>query len=365
VTKKRYTHPDADELEVTVFGPRRGECIIIHVPNGPWFIVDSMIVSRDGQRVPVATAYLDAIRESDVYGVFVTHWHDDHTKGVADLLRTFAASLKIVGLPTAFGAREFWSFVSDLMPDSDRFKPVRDLVAVMSALKEHPLKLKERVTLRNRATLAPAGALWSLDALSPSLEDERAQIASLVALYDPRAPRNLLHPDVNASCAVLRFRSGNACVILSSDLPAGVDDNRGWRCIIRHETGNLCAQVVKIGHHGSETSFLADAWKEFSRSAKPSAVMTLFPAPGAPLPRQSDIDRYAPLCARLHMTGTHGSARTRSVTAGAAKLKDTPFSSYSRTYSGDFSSIGMVRYRMGPNDLIPRVEAFSPARRLA
>ena len=45
-----------DEIEVSVFGPGKGECIVLHVGSGRWVVVDSCI--EPGDSWSVAERYL-------------------------------------------------------------------------------------------------------------------------------------------------------------------------------------------------------------------------------------------------------------------------------------------------------------------
>src|SRR5262249_28944194 len=84
----RETPPLADELEVSIIGPGRGECVLIHLGDNDWCVVDSCI-SR-GSNEPVATEYLRGFRNgalNNVKLIVATHWHDDHIRGLSSLLR--------------------------------------------------------------------------------------------------------------------------------------------------------------------------------------------------------------------------------------------------------------------------------------
>src|SRR5438067_455186 len=35
--------PDSSELELSVFGPGRGECLVVHLGAGEWMVVDSCL----------------------------------------------------------------------------------------------------------------------------------------------------------------------------------------------------------------------------------------------------------------------------------------------------------------------------------
>jgi glyoxylase-like metal-dependent hydrolase (beta-lactamase superfamily II) len=79
--------PSADELEVSIFGPGFGECVLIHVGEGAWLIVDSCL-DRDAGK-PAALAYFDEIGTdpaNSVELILATHWHDDHIAGIGQIV---------------------------------------------------------------------------------------------------------------------------------------------------------------------------------------------------------------------------------------------------------------------------------------
>lgn len=70
--------PRPDELEMTVFGPGVGECIVLHLGEGDWIIIDSC-TSPVGDE-PAALGYLRSIGvdpDASVRTIVATHWHDD------------------------------------------------------------------------------------------------------------------------------------------------------------------------------------------------------------------------------------------------------------------------------------------------
>src|SRR4051812_1212421 len=88
--------PEPDELEVSLFGPGVGECVVVHIGAGEWLVVDSCI--DPSTRKPVALDYLTAMNvdvSRMVKLVVVTHWHDDHMRGVSALFSR-AESAKFV-----------------------------------------------------------------------------------------------------------------------------------------------------------------------------------------------------------------------------------------------------------------------------
>lgn len=358
--------PTDDELEVSVFGPGRGECIVVHVPRGPWFVVDSLRLS-DSSRTPVACAYLRSLKVASLYGMFITHWHSDHTAGAADVVRAFGPSLQIAGIPSAATKEELASFVAEAIGadlSGGKLHVVKDLVATMAALGE---VRKSRATLEvavldSRKVLSPHGAGWTLTALSPSTDDVLAQLATLLPLlpgYNGPTPTRF---DKNSGCAVLHLDVGTElCVVLSSDLDVGAGATRGWQAIVAHHGARLPAQMVKVGHHGSKTSFHTEAWELMSSRAKPVGVITPFPAAGGWLPRKNMLEKLAQVTSGVYVTSTRG----LSAKAGAVPTKATPFVSYAPTSAGSLAAVGHVRFRLDITTGRGSVEKFGPAKQVA
>src|SRR5215204_2368735 len=85
--------PSADELELSVFGPGVGECLVVHLGYNDWMVIDSCLHEPNGR--PVALHYLEQLRVDVgrcVKLVTVTHWHDDHIRGISAVLREASAA---------------------------------------------------------------------------------------------------------------------------------------------------------------------------------------------------------------------------------------------------------------------------------
>jgi glyoxylase-like metal-dependent hydrolase (beta-lactamase superfamily II) len=79
--------PDRDCVEVSLFGPGYGECIVVHLGFDDWIVVDSCIEPDSGK--PIALAYLEAIgvAYSRIALVTASHWDDDHIRGISEVFR--------------------------------------------------------------------------------------------------------------------------------------------------------------------------------------------------------------------------------------------------------------------------------------
>jgi glyoxylase-like metal-dependent hydrolase (beta-lactamase superfamily II) len=86
----RNIPPSDDEFELSVLGPGRGECIILHLGHNNWCVVDSCV--DVGKSEAAAVEYLSSLGQRTLDGVrllVATHWHDDHIRGIASALRAF------------------------------------------------------------------------------------------------------------------------------------------------------------------------------------------------------------------------------------------------------------------------------------
>ena len=87
-----YDAPDNHIGEISIFGPGIGECIVLHIGQGRWFVIDSCLCPKTKQ--PIALQYLKDIgvdASTQVVGILISHWHSDHIQG-ASLLRLVAVS---------------------------------------------------------------------------------------------------------------------------------------------------------------------------------------------------------------------------------------------------------------------------------
>ncbi len=132
------TPPKTDEFELSIFGPGIGECIVIHVGDGRWLVVDSCV--RRETKEPVALSYLTDLGV-DIAGsvkvIVVTHWHDDHMEGVSALLEKAPSALLCCSM--ALRKDEFVTVVSQANDLIAQSSDVAEMSRVFEILKSrHP-----------------------------------------------------------------------------------------------------------------------------------------------------------------------------------------------------------------------------------
>ena len=85
-TGEPVNQPASDEIEVSLFGPGYGECVLIHLGLGEWLVVDSCVNQYAGGTP--ALDYLQTIGVDIAHAVVIvtaSHWHDDHIRGLSAL----------------------------------------------------------------------------------------------------------------------------------------------------------------------------------------------------------------------------------------------------------------------------------------
>jgi glyoxylase-like metal-dependent hydrolase (beta-lactamase superfamily II) len=86
--------PPPDIFEVSLFGPGKGESIVVHLGARRWIVVDSCRDQRSGE--VAALKYLRGIGvdlAAEVLAVVATHAHDDHFAGIADIVEACSQAI--------------------------------------------------------------------------------------------------------------------------------------------------------------------------------------------------------------------------------------------------------------------------------
>lgn len=365
--------PANEEIEVSVFGPGFGECIVVHVGGGEWLIVDSCIDSTDQDDLrPVAERYLRAIGvspETQVKCIVASHWHDDHVRGLArlvDICRNarFSCANSLV-------KREFIVFVEAMgtgtaATDGAKVKEFRQIFRVLASDKSRPpirYATGSRELISWHTPPLPHGKPVTLRSLSPS-DHELSLFLERIARELPthgQPKRASSNSTPNLVSVVLHLDLGVTSILLGADMEIHNDTRRGWTAVLEDaKTSNTArASLFKVAHHGSSTGHHDQAWSQML-DADPMLIVTPFnklPI-GKKLPTRADVERIRAF-GRLFLTGAVESAR-RSKSSDAAVVRSLKENGIVRRELR--APIGLVRMRrgMGSHDGW-NVEVFAPA----
>jgi len=249
--------PEAEELEVSLFGPGLGECVVAHLGNGRWMVVDSCLTQ--GTRESIAIQYLRALGIDParaIYDIVLTHWHEDHTGGAASLVSECREAK--VYFPAALRTDEFITLTQTLSSAErllDRENSgVREMSEVLRRLAKRAGKRRHYVEhhfapiIVGREMVSHELAerrVW-VKALSPSDVAFNLAMKDLWSLMPAEGspPRVLPRPKRNPSAVVIWLQFGAQTVLLGSDLEEAGDPYSGWSVIVAdHSTPHKAPAV--------------------------------------------------------------------------------------------------------------------------
>ncbi len=302
IVADRSVAPTPDEVEVSLIGPGYGECVLVHFGHGAWIVVDSCIDVRT--RRPVALDYLEslALDPEVVRLVVATHWHDDHIRGLAEVIRAAPKARLVVS--TALRSEELATLVSFVEPRMmERSSGVAELAAIYAHLQETRSPLE--FAAPDRRLWRPAGklrrAVWSLSPSDRSIEIALQGIAKLVD--DPQLPnRRVPSLQPNHTAVVLWCELPEVAVLLGSDLENTEDEQTGWRAILASTARpDGRSAIFKVPHHGSVTGHNPEVWSELLE-ADVISVTTPFVHGRTHLPTPADRSRIASLSSAAYLS---------------------------------------------------------------
>lgn len=284
-------HLDQDALSIVVFGPGRGEAIVVRLPDGRVGVVDGCCDPSDhdtGAGDPVRELLNEMAEMSEdprsfrLAFVCLTHPHDDHYAGLASLLQAYRGRVDGIWTVAPISGRYM-----DVLPvqlkalragkpiarGDDEPRRLRDvLLEIDRAADDEPDRfcfLSSQKPLARRAQVA--GADLEIVAWAPVDIDERRTIDALKRALKRTAGEGHPAHDPNVMSGAVLIEWGRGRVLLAGDLLCGAGQYRGWDGVVEHVSGPV--QVVNVAHHASEEAHHDRLWEKL----KPElAIVTPF-----------------------------------------------------------------------------------------
>ncbi|WP_340051151.1 MBL fold metallo-hydrolase [Pseudomonas proteolytica] len=295
-----FQPPAVAELEVSLFGPGTGECIVAHLGENEWMVVDSCTVEN---KVPVALDYLTKLGVSAdrVKLIVITHFHDDHIAGASALIE--ACTSAEVFISGALTHEESISYsLAHALDDVlvDKAKPsTYEIAKIIRSVEVGDRHIEfvgaNQVLYRKNNVL-----VHSLSPSSRAIAQSRLLFADrlLKVETDFRKLANKLHPNL---CAIaLHICNGVDTVLLGSDLEVSNDPALGWEAVVLNAKKPITtAALFKVPHHGSQNGHSEDVVNSMLRE-KPISILTTFDR--SSLPREEDILRIKSYSDSLYFT---------------------------------------------------------------
>lgn len=310
----RDTPPAADELEVSIFGPGYGECIVVHYGDGNWLIIDSCI---DPEKKPVALSYLQRLGvdpSKAVKLVAATHWHDDHVRGLSSVVK--GCSSAFFCCSSALKSQDFIN-LSQIYATAPIDMPAgpQEFNNIFTILKDRrgessykPIKWShnDQVILRQEVLLGSEKISVTLHSLSPSDEmltkaaEEIAQHYEKVRSGIP--PGRLVPNHPNHVSVAMNLKIGTRSVLLGSDLEQTGNPLTGWAAVcssFTREPGK--SQIYKVAHHASASGHHEEIWQNMLDD-KPISFITPFKNGVHKIPTIADQSQILALTDKAYLT---------------------------------------------------------------
>ena len=333
--------PRPDEIEVSVFGPGYGECIVIHLGSGKWAIIDSCL---NGAKEPASLAYLREIEvsvETDVVSVSASHWHDDHVKGLAKTIEAcknaqlsfgaaldkdeFLAYLELIeksqAIKLAMGGKELKKCLDNLKNSGRQPKKLLEDTLIFD-FPEDDFDHRQRVELR---------------ALSPSnkqYDNYLQYITSLINGGNWTAKGKIVAPTRNDLSVAMLLTVGKHGVLLGADLEQLRDPLLGWNAVVGNRRGKKpLSHIFKIPHHGSSNAHNVEVWNEMI-ATESCSVVTPMKKGKTRLPNASDKRRLKQRADKLFITSSRHAPLNKRYRKNKKRLQETNINPKSALYLG-------------------------------
>lgn len=285
-------------LTVHVLGAGKGESIVLQLPDGGFGVVDCCARSLDDPTSNPTVALLNEIGGSELEFLCLTHPHDDHFRGMSQILDRFPTRcFWYFGAQSAAQFEQLVNYVrfealQEATPEAGdwgrEFPRIWSLVEARRKAKTIMLKASRPGTPLYPVPIDTL-AHFQIVGLAPSENQAASYVSGFKDCFDregrfhARLPRDY-H---NRISVALRIKYGQTRVILGGDV-----ERPGWLDVLQEvQFADLAAHLVKVPHHGSENGYCENLWSHFSASGKPDAVVTSYASQGLPRRRALEVIR--------------------------------------------------------------------------
>lgn len=296
--------PKNNEIEVVLFGPGYGECVLVHFGNDEWAIVDSCTFKDIKEAAPLF--YLKELGKNPsccVKAVVATHWDDDHIRKISQIVdECTSASFCISG---ALNSTKFLTLLTDIPPS------ILSSQKTPSGLSEFNKALSILLERNKHAIYAIMDrTLWKseidlenkLCSLSPHDSIFEESIKAILELIPNRKSSNgkIKPPSPNLTSVVLWVQIGEIRILLGADLEEGTK-HKGWSLILQYSrTPDEKAIIFKVPHHGSKNGFHPDVWDQLLIE-DPFCLIAPWNK-SSKLPASSDIQKLKDYSSKIYLT---------------------------------------------------------------
>ncbi|RYH00288.1 MAG: MBL fold metallo-hydrolase [Alphaproteobacteria bacterium] len=272
-------------MYLRIIGSAPGESVVIVFDCGSVITIDCC-QSAGRNHTLDALNDLGVDPRKVIYNI-ITHFHDDHIKGAADLINHCPNS-KVV-IPDAWTEDVFKMFVATVSDDTSlaRVSVTKEIEKIFNVLQGHKGRL---FTVSELTSLYPPPAYShstteSLIVLTPTAARKAKFLSSLAADIEDGEAAAYAFCESNKNwtsiCCVLRY--GGKYIFLGGDVENFGPDYDLTSIHKNHLQSVAQYELVKLPHHGSSTSF-CDELRDLIHSNNTIVALTPYPRGHKALP---------------------------------------------------------------------------------
>jgi hypothetical protein len=306
-------------------------------------------------------AYFDelGLNPRSIRLVLVTHWDDDHIRGIAEIVG--AAAEATVAVSAALGKREILAFVNEQSALGGGGSGVSELREVLRIVPPRgtPLVWAKANTMLHPL---PPGAAPEVIALSPSDDAVGRSLEALIegaTGAESTVPRRYRAPEgPNGASVAASVQKDDCVLLLGADLETSANPDAGWDAVLTYAAPARAASVVKVPHHASAGADHDGIWERLAEP-EPVAIVTPWSRGASFLPTEEDLVRLSAVSDKIYVTAVPSLGRAH---------KDPAVEKLIRRLHGErvqeLRGWGHVRARRRPGEPEWRVETAGDATRV-
>jgi beta-lactamase superfamily II metal-dependent hydrolase len=287
--------PKPEEIEISLFGPGFGECIVMHIGSGRWIIIDSCIDPKTKR--PAALRYLNSIDidpSTSVKAIIASHWHDDHVRGLSEIVEACPSTPLVCS--TALHDDNFMTLLELYNSSGINDSGLREFEKTMRYLENRPGKIiyatSDKTVLKQELNPKKEFVSCEVRCLSPldeAVTIARKRFANHYCNPPSPAMRRMPSLEENDCSIVLKVIGKEYSFLLGSDLEN--NGQLGWDAVVSKNSMDQKSMLLKIPHHGSATGHLDAIWRDLLTEDNPYALITPFMRGKTRLPDNKDVER--------------------------------------------------------------------------
>lgn len=265
-------------------------------------VVDSCL--NEQQTKPIAVDYLNSLGvdvSKQVKLVLVTHWHDDHIRGVAALIHE--ASSARFACSAAVRKPAFFNMLAankriKLVGGNSGMSEFADILSIKTTGPDH--WVNEGMLLHTSNSRPPV----KVHALSPSARTVTDAMVGFARTIPAISKGIQPFPNVtpNDESIALLVETNDIHLLLGGDLQRGANAQRGWQAVVASAVRpKILSCGYKVAHHGADNGDIDSIWTELT-AKNPCAMLTPFAGGPKPRPADDDINRLRTKTNQIYCT---------------------------------------------------------------